>query len=57
MNLLFFGSQNRLNQILSKSVKEGALFKKKKKLKFKVSAGDGRLLLSKFGQIEFGETL
>ena len=30
MNLLYFGLQNRLNQILSNSVKEGALFKKKK---------------------------
>ena len=60
MNLLYFGLQNRLNQFLSNSVKEGALLKEKKslkKLKFKVSAGDGRLLLSKFGQIEFGETL
>ena len=30
MNLLYFGLQNRPNQILSNSVKEGALFKKKK---------------------------
>ena len=29
MTLLRFGLQNRLNQILSNSVKEGALFKKK----------------------------
>ena len=30
MNLLYFGLQKRLNQILSNSVKEGALFKKQK---------------------------
>ena len=59
MTLLHFGLQNRLNQILSNSVKEGALFKKKrgKKIEFQVSAGDERLLLSKLGQTEFGETL
>ena len=33
MTLLRFGLQDRLNQILSNSVKEGALFKKKKVLK------------------------
>ena len=54
-----FGLQNRLNQILSNSVNEGALFQKKKvrKIEFEVSAGDERLLLSKLGQTEFGETL
>ena len=54
-----FGLQNRLNQILSNSVNEGALFKKKKvkKIEFEVSAGDERLLPSKPGQTEFGETL
>ena len=60
MTLLHFGLQNRLNQILSNSVKEGALFKKnkvKKKIEFEVSAGDERLLLSKLGQTEFGETV
>ena len=50
--LLRFGLQNRLNLILSNSVKEGPLFKKKKvkKIEFEVSAGDERLLLSKLGQ-------
>ena len=45
--------------ILSNSVNEGALFKKKKvkKIEFEVSAGDERLLLSKLGQTEFGETV
>ena len=59
MTLLRFGLQSRLNQILSNSVKLGALFKKKKvkKIEFEVSAGDERLLLSKLGQTEFGETL
>ena len=59
MTLLRFGLQDRLNQILSSSVKELALFKKKrfKKIEFEVSAGDERLLLSKLGQTEFGETL
>ena len=54
-----FGLQNRLNQILSNSVNEGAQLKKKKvkKIEFEVSAGDERLLLSKLGQTEFGETL
>ena len=54
-----FGLQNRLNQILSNSVNEGALFKKKKvkEIEFEVSAGDERHLLSKPGQTEFGETL
>ena len=33
MTLLRFGLQDRLNQILSNSVKEGALLKKKKGLK------------------------
>ena len=47
MTLLRFGLQSRLNQILSNSVKEGALFKKKKvkKIEFEVSAGDERLLI------------
>ena len=43
MTLLRFGLQDRLNQILSNSAKEGAMFKKKKKFKkieFEVSAGD-----------------
>ena len=59
MTLLRFGLQDTLNQILSNSVNEGALFKKKKvkKIEFEVSAGDERLLLSKPGQTEFGETL
>ena len=37
-----FGLQDRLNQILSNSVKERAMFKKKKfkKIEFEVSAGD-----------------
>ena len=50
--LLRFGLQNRLNQILSNSVKEGALFKKKKveKIEFEVSAGDERLLPVNYGQ-------
>ena len=59
MTLLRFGLQSRLNQILSNSVKGGALFKKKKvkKIEFEVSAGDDWLLLSKLGQTEFGLTL
>ena len=54
-----FGLQNRLNQILSNSVNEGAQLKKKKvkKIEFEVSAGDERLILGKLGQTEFGETL
>ena len=54
-----FGLQNRLNKILSNSVNEGAQLKKEKvkKIEFEVSAGDERLLLSKLGQTEFGETL
>ena len=54
-----FGLQNRLNQILSNSVNEGAQLKKEKvkKIEFEVSAGDERLLLSKLGQTEFGKTL
>ena len=54
-----FGLQNRLNKILSNSVNEEAQLKKEKvkKIEFEVSAGDERLLLSKLGQTEFGETL
>ena len=48
MTMLRFGLQDRLNQILSNSVKERALFKKKrfKKIEFEVSAGEERLLPS-----------
>ena len=38
MNLLYFGLQNRLNQILSNSVKEGALFKEKKVKKIEIQS-------------------
>ena len=53
-----FGLQNRLNQVLSNSVKREHCSKRKrlKKIEFEVSAGDERLLLSKLGQTEFGET-
>ena len=45
MTLLRFGLQDTLNQILSNSVEEGALFKKKRveKIEFEVSAGEERL--------------
>ena len=55
MTLLRFGLQDRLNQILSNSVKEGALLKKKKGLKKLNSKYP--LVMRGFYWANFGETL